>query len=200
MLATDRQIDAVSRLINTGVDRGANVLHSMIHSAISVEEPFVQSLDTTETVRDSATVADRLLAIVQMPFSGSLKGESGLVFQKQGALKLVDSLEGDETDDNEFDLVTSSIYTEIGNVVLNGVMGYISNALELSLNYVVPEFVEGDLENLLVKNSGGLLVRTRFKVENLATEGDVLLFFDAESCGTLLSLLEKHPFPTSDTR
>jgi chemotaxis protein CheY-P-specific phosphatase CheC len=191
MEATEKQIDAITRLVNTGVAHGASALNTMLNSSVTVEIPFVKLLDPGEAPRHSGILRERLLAIVQMEFSGSLKGNSGLVFQKQSALRLIDSLDGDEIDGDEFDLVTSGIYTEIGNIVLNGVLGYLSNQLGLSLEYVVPAFIEGKLDLLLRNNTSGLLVRTRFKVEDLSADGDIVLFFEPDSYSMLLSMVDR---------
>ena len=86
--------------------------------------------------------------------------------------------------------MSTGVYTEIGNIVLNSVMGYISNALHLSLDYVVPYYSEGGLAGLINQNESGLLARARFKVEHLATEGDIVLFFEPESYAMLLSSAE----------
>ncbi len=189
MTVTEKQINAITRLVNQGVTHGATVLNTMLSSQVNVEVPFIKLLDE-EAVRNSAIVREKLLAIVQMAFSGNLEGHLGLVFQKQNALRLIDSLEGDGTEGEEFDVVRSGIYTEIGNIVLNSVMGYISNALDFSLDYVVPRFTEGGVDDLIDQNESGLLIRTRFNVEDLAADGDIILFLEPDSYERLLSKVD----------
>ena len=74
---------------------------------------------------------------------------------------------------------------EIGNVVLNGVMGTIANILGLQFEFSVPCYLEETAENLFrhVKaNSDNLLLfaRTQFVHEDLDIEGDATLF--SEEC------------------
>jgi chemotaxis protein CheC len=191
MVPSDKQIETITNLVSQGVDHGATALNTILNSDIDVELPFVKLVDSTEMIRHSAIVREKLLSIVQMAFDGDLRGHCGIVFQKQNALRLVESLEGEERSGDEFDLVSTGVYTEIGNIVLNSVMGYISNALHLSLDYVVPYYSEGDLTGLVNQNESGLLARARFKVEHLATEGDIILFFEPKSYAMLLSSAER---------
>lgn len=187
MTPTDKQIDALSKLVNQGVSHGAAALNIMLSSDINVEVPFIKLLDTTEMIRSSMIIKEKMLAIVQMAFSGNLTGHSGLVFQKRNALKLVDSVDDDQLDISDFNVISTGVYTEIGNIVLNGVMGYISNALDFRLDYVVPKFSEGTIDNLIDNSAPGLLARTRFSLENIEAEGDIVLFFEPSSYEALLA-------------
>ncbi len=72
--------------------------------------------------------------------------------------------------------------TEIGNVVLNTVMGTMSNAMTKNLEYSVPKYLEDTLDHLLenmISSSAQtiLLAQAHFMTEETEIKGDIILFF-----------------------
>jgi chemotaxis protein CheC len=147
-----------------------------------------------------------IVATVQMGFGGSLVGNACLAFPKRSASKLVASLAGESMEDSDSDSIQTGTLNEIGNIVLNGVIGSISNMLKLSLKYKIPIYMEGNIENIIDSIEGNvdnttdsgkdrsdlaiLLARTRFTIEALATEGDIILFFEMGSFEALISAID----------
>jgi chemotaxis protein CheC len=83
----------------------------------------------------------------------------------------------------------SSILTEIGNIVLNGVLGSLANFLETNLSYTVPYFFgERDHSTLgfltsswaLKPGSNLLIADAHFRVRQQGIQGWLLIFFDRE--------------------
>ena len=102
---------------------------------------------------------------------------------------------GDETETAEFDSTVIEIITEVGNMVLNGVVGSIGNVLKHQIDYSIPTYLEETLENLTGTinpdyRASALVVRTRFKVEQSEIEGDIMLFFEENSFDLLVDALE----------
>ena len=81
-------------------------------------------------------------AAVHLSFHGPFDGTTSLVFSQDSANKLVDILTGQGADDGDFDEVKRGVLSEVGNIVVNGVMGSISNMLECRLNYSIPSYIE----------------------------------------------------------
>ena len=81
---------------------------------------------------------------------------------------------------------------EIGNIVLNGVMGSIGNVLNRHITYIPPDYFEGGLSSLVDLESAPLVilyVRTRFEIESLEVGGDIIVVFQLESFDVLLGAL-----------
>ena len=102
------------------------------------------------------------------------------------------AITGEEVDSDNLDAVTSGTLTEVGNIVMNGVMGSISNVISKHFDYAIPNYVEGTLESFLAsKGADGdtqiLLARARFAIEDHQIEGDIMLIFEG---GSLEALLE----------
>jgi len=191
MSAHDKTLYALTRLVNTGVVSGVEVLNAMLASEIRPDVPSIRVIEPYDMDRETMVPEDSRFAIVEMGFNGSLQGNSGLVFPKDNAWKFVEKVAGDDAGEGELDFVSTGVLTEIGNIVLNRVMGTIGNALALNLDYVVPNFFQGTLDRLWKRDpeNAGLVASTQFRVDDFATEGNIVVFFDKDSFSRVMSLV-----------
>ena len=195
MLSQEKTVEALTKLVNSGVVSGVEVLNAMLSAEIRPEVPTIRVVEPYELEIETVLDDNPPLAIVEMGFNGSLQGNSGLVFQTEKAWKFVEKLAGDDAGSGEFDFVSTGVLTEIGNIVLNRVMGAISNALALNLDYIVPNFFQGSLDRLWnqAPDKAGLVASTRFKVDDFAAEGDIVVFFEKSSFSRLMAIIGEDP-------
>jgi chemotaxis protein CheC len=191
-----RQFEALEALVDSGVSRGAETLTVLLDSKVRLSPPTLRLLDTGSAAAEPLPLGKDILAMVSMAFDGSLKGDSILVFNRESALRLVKRIAGDDLGTSGFDFISEGVLTEIGNIVLNNVLGSISNALEFSLNFVVPCFFQGDagtffeLSALDVKRIA-LFINTHFVLEGLQADGSIVLLLERDSYEVLMSAIEK---------
>ncbi len=195
MNITNEQIDALKEMINIGVGSGADVMNTMLNSHIQLQVPYLKVVLPEELEKEIKAHNSGRFSAVNLPFKGSFLGTAELVFPAESATKLVKTLTNQHSEMPNVDSIRAGTLTEIGNVVLNAVMGTISNILDLSLNYSVPNYMEGDVKKLMVANKINfdtviMLARTRFLIEELEIEGDILLFLEVESFGKLLKKID----------
>lgn len=180
-----KQLNALCEMINIGVGRGAGVLNTMLRSHISIRIPSVTVFPVGELGQHLTYSSNDTIASVQMGFSGPVTGRAMLVFSSDCASQLVSLLTGDRTNSSDLDGIRTGTLNEVGNVVINEVMGAISNMLSMHLNYVVPTFWEGHPNTLLPDVSQYemrvLLANIRFEVMDASLRGDIVLFFEATS-------------------
>ncbi len=197
MKLTDRQLDALQELVNIGIGQAAGILNDMIDSPIRLQIPYLQIL-TPNDVQEQLEqhLNGEQISAVQLKFTGSFGGIAQLVFPTNSAGTLVTMLTGEEAGTHDLDSVKIGTLSEVGNIVINGVMGAISNVLQQRLNYSIPNYMEGTIATLLV--SGGLtadtivlLAQTRFIIEKLHIEGDIILIFNVSSFDTLLAAINQ---------
>lgn len=200
MKVSKKQIDALTEVIAIGIGRGAGVLNTMLQSHVSLRVPRIQILDLDEyLVQLSAMSPDRLSA-VQLGYQGTYSGKAQLLFPTASASKLVTMLTGEALDSDDFDLIQAGTLSEVGNMVLNGVLGTISNLLGQHFVYAVPTYLEERADSLLCTPDRGkgytvLVARTRFTLESHHIEGDLLLLFEV---GAIESLVEALGAPKPD--
>ena len=181
MNVTAEELDALQELINIGVGRAASLLNEMVDSHIRLKIPVVKVLTAADAYQELTTrFHDQTLASVKLRFTGSFYGTASLIFPTDSASTLVAVLTGEDPS-ADLDAVKTGTLSEIGNIVINGVMGSLSNVLKRHLNYTLPVYLEDTLENLLLSayesDSKILLAQASFTIERLEIIGDIILIF-----------------------
>lgn len=194
MKLSDKQIDALSEVINIGMGRGAVVLNTMLQSHVSLQTPHIRILALDEYLEQLRGMTPDRLSAVQLGYQGTCSGKAQLLFPTTSASKLVTVLTGEALDADDFDLIQAGTLSEVGNMVINGVLGTISNLLGQHFVYSVPTYLEERADSLLCTPDRGkgytvLLARTRFTLERYQIEGDLLLLFEVGALDELLEAL-----------
>ncbi len=191
---TPSHIDALKELINIGVGRAAAVLNGMVDSHVSLQVPVVEIVSISELQKEIAGDTEKNLSAVRLRFSGAFSGVSSLIFPSESAVKLVAVLTGEQSWSSDLDSIRGETLNEVGNILLNGVMGSIGNVLERHIDYSLPQYLEDTPDELLsrdcVPSSTILCARTYFIVEELQIEGHIVLFFEVESFDALLAAID----------
>jgi len=183
------QEDVLSELVNIGIGRASATLNEMIGHHIQLQVPSVKLIHKEDLHRYIAYEKEALLSSVQMGFQGDFAGNAVLVFPQEAASILVSSLTDEPQDSPDMDELKAGTLTEIGNILINGVMGSIANFLNVGLQYSVPDYLEcqachlGDLGG---KESSILLAEASFTIDELKVQGDILLIFHVSSFKNLL--------------
>lgn len=193
---TDKQNDVLKEMINIGIGKGAEMLNAILATHINLEVPFVRVLSQKEFEFDIKKNQVDSLAAVNLAFSGDISGNVELVFPKESAVNLVAALTGEEPETIIMDSIRTGTLSEIGNVVINAVIGSISNLFEFTLNYSTPSYLEGNYEKLSMvvrtgKDSIILQARARFIIDTLAVVGDIMLFLELDSLDKIFSIIKK---------
>ena len=195
MRLTERQLDILTELFNMGVGRGAAVLNTMLQSHIRLSVPCVKMMTRKSIAKDMETIRDKRLATVGLKFNGNFTGKIRLIFTQKTAAALVASLVADPAPEMDVDAVKAGTLMEVGNIVLNSVMGSMANLLGIRFNYSVPDYLELEAKNLIQEfdqGANGTIVgaKTRFLVEKLEMNGDIVLFLEVTAFDRLLKAIE----------
>lgn len=195
MALTHDQADILREMVNIGVGRAAGMLNEMTDAYVRLEVPFVKLLTAMDLEKEMISEGIGRLAAVQLGFKGVFSGVANLVFPPESASNLVAVLTGEEAGTAELDAVKAGTLEELGNIVINGVMGSLSNLLKMHTEYALPSYTEDTIKNLLRSESSRaeapvLLARTRFQIEQLNVEGDIILIFEVGSLDGLLAAID----------
>jgi chemotaxis protein CheC len=195
MNPTPDQIDTLKELINIGVGRAAGMLNDMLQSRVSLQVPYVKLFTPVTLQEEMEKLGNEKLSTVRLTFKGPFSGIASLVFPPDSAAKLVDVLTGEEPGETDMDSIRTGTLTEVGNIILNGVMGSIGNVLEKHINYSIPTYMEDNIKKLMLAdtldaNTTILLAHTRFSIEQLHIEGDIILLFEVGSFDALLTAID----------
>lgn len=191
----EAQMDAIQEAINIGVGRAAAALNDLVDRPVTLVAPSVELLGLDELPRALDAIGSSPVSSVQMGFHGSLEGCAFLIFPQSSAARLVAGLTGDDQADDDLDALRSGTLTEVGNVLVNSVLGTIANLLEKPLRYSSPVYEEGSALSLVTTQAHTsepllLLVRTGFRIRGMEIEGNLLLLFELSSFEALIAGLE----------
>lgn len=198
----EEQQDAVTEVINIGVGRAAASLSEMLGHRINLCVPAIKvcrAEGLAQKLRDESGVD----VCVTQDFDGGLTGRAMLAFPQQSGVELSKILGevDDPLDELSVDLV--GILEEVGNIVLNGVLGTIGNMTDSALDYSVPLLAQGsEVLRMLTTNTSPehqaeideidqtvILADTRFDVVDSCITGSLILLFDIHSLRSILQTL-----------
>lgn len=193
MAFSDIELDALKEIVNIGIGRSASMMNSIIHHHIDLTVPSLHPVSGQSLLESHTLIAGPRDTVngVQIRFQGGIKGAAAIIFPLDSACKLVNIVVEDTG--GEFDSLKEGVLTEIGNILINGIIGSISNLLSLQLTYSIPVYMENSLAELLsqlekeIDDSQQFMVaEIRFSAANLHIEGNFLLFFELRSFEKLL--------------
>lgn len=196
MRLDDNQRDILQEVINIGVGHAAGVLNEMLSAHITLQVPVVRICLAQEAQPELLVMLGQgHLAAVRMTFTGSLEGKAHLIFPTESASKLVSALTDEVIGSSDLDAVKIGTLTEVGNIVINSVIGSISNLLKERFSYHLPLYVEGSVEDLLNGSVSPaaifLIAQTQFLIQSMQVCGNILLIFEVGYFDILMTKLNQ---------
>lgn len=191
-----RSLEPMAELIGIGVGKAAEVLNLMLGSHVGLSVPSLRIIEPDELAGAMALQGKGPLSAVEMDFSGEFTGCAELVFASSDAGKLVDRITADAPMPGEdLDSIRAGTLCEVGNIVINAILGTIVNVVRAELQYSVPIYLHGSPEDLLsdAKYRAGviILVTTRFQIESLEVDGEILIFLSLSAYAGLEAALKR---------
>ncbi len=188
-ILTEEQLDVVQEIINIGIGQAANLLNTLSSKHVYLEVPEIRLLTPSQLVEAYVErgVEKDNFSSVSLEFSGLLVGSAKLVFPTEQASKLVLSFTDTYPDLADFDEIQAETLSEIGNIVLNSLVGSISNILEINLNYSIPNYITGTMDQILSTDSVLkedcviLFAKARFKIQEIEVVGEFILIVTVDS-------------------
>lgn len=192
-----RSLHILQELINIGVGRGAQVLNTLLSHHVVLDVPQVTETSPSQLVEALGIDETQPLSCVQMGYRGALQGEVQLLFPADAASQMVNLLVQDGYAPEELDFIRQATMTEVGNIVINAVVGTLSNLFGFHLQYTLPVYRGGTLSSIedqaeLSTMEVILLAKTRFTIEELSLTGNMLLFFSLPTYQELEAALERY--------
>lgn len=189
------QLDVLQELINIGVGHAAGTLNQMSGQHVSLHAPEVTVLPIEKMLSGEIIDATQKVMAIKLSFSGSFSGMASLMFPPESANKLITIILGEEPVAEDMDMMRMGVLQEVGNIVLNGVMGSIGNLLMEHIEYLPPDYYETSFADLLLgdgqEDNMLLLAKTNFFLEERLVQGDILVMFRLKTFDNLLEALNK---------
>jgi len=184
------QFDVLTEVINVGVGRAAYSLSEMMQCRVGLDVPKVDVGRWPDASFDVAL--DGAASIVSQSFSGAVEGTAALVFQRSSACALVGFLTEAAEDSIEIDAEREAVLTEVGNIIINGVLGSLGNLTSLDVQFGLPRYCEGSLAPVLgeAHTRSTVIVGVVFSIAERAVQGRLGIMFDLPALSSVWALLD----------
>lgn len=194
--------DILSELFNIGVGRAADMLSDIVQRKISLQIPKIKILEKEDgelqLSKQFSGLFDGALMVSTISFTNSLKGKANLVFPADKIKKFVTLCSGDGSippEDTVFTDVDFDVIREIGNILLNCILGEFGNLINVQLSYDLPHVAvydridfSKDIDN--EKNHSFMILFVTFLIDETEIEGAVIIDLMVESYQELFRLLD----------
>jgi chemotaxis protein CheC len=197
MITREEFDDALSELVNVGVGRAAASLSAMVKERIDLSVPKVVTISFEELNfhlgLEQEFSEDPQVSIVQQAFGGKVGGTASILFPLSSARKLVGLLTDGALSAEELDLEMEAALTEVGNILINGVMGTIGNITGMEINFHLPEYMKCSTHELEhgFQNRELMLAMVLIAISGQEIKGHLILLFDLPSMESLQEFVEQ---------
>lgn len=194
MNLTLEKIDAVQQLIKTEMCQATTVLSEMLDADIYLT-PYIKFESVAVLQQEIQTrLGTEQVAAVRQDFSGLFPGIAALIFPTKSADLLTVILTGEAFDTPDLEQVQSGTLSELGNILINSVIGFIGNLVNQKLEYKLPLYTEDKIGNLLKlwetnRDDKIFLFQTHFVIEPFQIQTEIILIFEGNSFEHLVRLL-----------
>ena len=189
---SQEQMDGLKELINIGLGRSGGILNAMLSTHIELSIPTVEHIAYEDLPQTLTPLNAPPLAATELDFHGDFTGAASLIFPLESAAQLTSILTHEEQHDNNLNLLEIDAINEVGNIILNSMMGTLSNILQIQLQYGLPCYSV----NLLDKKptdpapESVLLVKTNFSSSEHDIQGHILILFEVSSFAALTTSID----------
>lgn len=188
MVLSKIQQDALSEIINMGFGRAANALSILVKKRVVLQTPEANVFPIAELHKAFSIFGNQGITTIRQSFYGGISGDMALLIENQSATGLIDMVRESElvkrsiTEQDQNDLL------EIGNILLNAFCGSFGNFLNISIVFSIPEFYQGDIQNVIDTLMGeskeiqyAVVVKVHFNLAQGSVEGYVVILMGLSS-------------------
>lgn len=197
MITREEFEDALTELVNVGVGRAAASLATMVQDRIELSVPKLVTIPFSELADHLGLVSEiqerAQVSIVQQPFAGGVGGTASILFPIESARKLVSLLTDGALSAEELDLEMEAALTEVGNILINSVLGTLGNVTGVEIVFHLPEYTQCSSKEL--ESTFGdrdiLLAVVLIGISGQEIKGHMVLLFDMPSMASLQSAISR---------
>ena len=211
VILNELQLDALTEMVNIGVNRAAASLRQMVGEQVLLSVPKVTLVNRTEAITTLGQSESGHLVGIHQVFEGEVTGRALLIFPDAKSLELVRAVTGGELPLEEIIELEHEALAEIGNIILNGCLATMANMLQRNLKMSLPEIRRGeptvffDLEPPPEAGEVVMFLYINFAIRNRDIRGYIAMLMDMPSLSKLQVLLDEFierttgsPLPAND--
>ena len=195
--------DILKELFNISVGKAASMLSEIVDRKILLNVPDIKILNVNDQNFKPydylPKVLNGTLMVSSISFEKKLSGKANLIFPAEKMRHLINlclNKNQDGTYNNmDFTNIDFDIIKEIGNIILNSIMGEVGNNLEIDLNYSLPEvkiFSRIDFSKDIENNEymHAVILYITFIIDKTEIEGAIIVDLTLNSLNRLMKKID----------
>lgn len=203
MCENDFKYDMLTEMFNIGVGKAAGLLSEIIDRTILLNIPRIKISNQKEQELKSVDylpkVLDGTLMVSSISFKEQLTGKANLIFPAKEMRTFINLClnQADDTASNDMNFtdVDFDVIKEIGNIILNCIIGEIGNHLDMQLDYTLPEVqvfdrIDFDKDVKSDEYKSVIILYITFVIDGTEIGGAVLVDLTLNSLNELMKNLD----------
>ena len=192
-----RYIDAFREIFNIGIGRAASALSKMVYETVKLSVPRLDILRLRQLDEVLSNSFHDDLALVKQDFSGSAAGTAYLLMSKQASLRLVNALVSQgEAADEAFGVAEQGLMIEVGNILINALVGSMANTLGIGFELGQPSCALAGVSSLqgdsnLSGSDYVMYVETLFLLPGRHIGGTLVILLGSTEMGKVLKGIDR---------
>lgn len=173
--------DILKEIFNIGVGKAAEMLSEIIEKKVVLDVPDILILEKDdEKISKVKNIPLGTVMVSSIDFQKDINGKAKLIFPANKMKAFLDLCKGEEGDEEiGFTDLDFDILKEVGNIILNSLVGEIGNMLNLRLKYTLPmvELIdEKDFKKVISSEEGSnIILYISFLVEEIEIDGAIII-------------------------
>ncbi len=195
------ELDILRELFNISVGKASSLLSEIIERKIMLKVPDVKLVSLKNSNKEEFLLenSEGIYMISSISFERDLQGKASLIFSVEKMRTFIDLCLKNDGSEEYFDMnfsdVDFDVIKEIGNIVLNSVIGEVGNLLNLKVSYTLPEvqIYNGSefLKDIDGKFTHVLILNITFLIENTKIEGAIFVHLTINSFSDIMEKIKK---------
>ena len=192
-----KQIKTIRALFNAGTNEAVSSLAEILRQPVELQIPQVKELFPDNITKSLPLRFFETQPIVWLKFDGVFSGICALSMPRESLINLVKSLNDEHQDTEESDSLEELTMKEVGNIVVNSIMGTIGNHLKTKITYSVPCYgiqSISQLQNTLDEENHSTILfsKTKFSAQTIKIKGHFILMISPETHPAFIDALESY--------
>lgn len=188
------ELDFLGVVSKIGMDRAGTLMSQFLGKSVKMGPPKVMVLSTSDSGSNFG-IGDFERVGTELKFSGTYNGSAHLMFKKDVADSIVSNITGEKPESLIWKDVTNDVLSEMGNIILNGVVGTMSNIVKGKLIFQVPSLKKGYIEKLVENNFDSktevsFVGLGLFHMDEIDVDGVISFSFNFDNVSDLLSSIK----------
>lgn len=189
MNLSELELDALTEVFNLGVGQAAHALSQIAGEAVNLSVPRVHLISRLALADQLVANGCKRLCAVRQGFSGLLATDALLIFPVDQSLLLVQMMVGGNVPLEQLGEMEKDALAEIGNILLNGVVGSMADTLQMQFEGTLPEVEQGSAQEVLGAQSQSedhvLSLEVDFHIAAREIRGFIAFMLDVKSMAIL---------------